>query len=387
MTRLPLEYAARNLGRSRVRLVLSVLAAAIVVALVAAAGSFVRGLDRSLRSSGDPRNVIMLGIGSEESLERSEIPPSAASLIGASVPGVRTTLDQSHVSPEVHVALPVATAPDASGLVLVRGVTPTSLLVHGNVQLVEGRFPRSGQDEVMLGRHVGSRLGLQEADLAVGATILIDKRPWTIVGRFIAPGSALEAEIWTDLGDLKTATKRTTDSCVVVTLAPEGEFGDLDAFARQRLDLELAAMPETEYYARLGQFYAPIRAGAWVTAGLIAAGALFGGLNTLYAAFAGRTRELAMLRCLGFRRSAIAFSLVQESLLAAAAGALIGCAVSLMILDGRAVSFSTGAFELHIDVTVLALALAAGLALGLAGALPPAARALRQSIPQALKAA
>jgi putative ABC transport system permease protein len=385
---LPFDYAVRNLGRSRIRLVLSVLGSALVVLLVIAAGGFVRGMDRALRATGAEQNVMVMGIGSEESVERSEISAATASLIEASVSGIRTRAGVAYISPEVHVMLPVRAGVEGerAGHALLRGITPAATLVHSNVSLVEGRLARPGMDELMVGRMAATTIGLPESDLRVGGILRIDNRPWTIVGRFAAPGSVLDAEVWAPLADLMAATKRDTVSCVVVTLEPgEAESADIAAFALMRPDLELAAMPEREYYDQLSAFFAPIRAVAWITAALIAIGGLFGGLNTMYAAFASRVRELGTLQSLGFRRGAIITSLVQESSLATAAGALGACAVGVWLLDGVGVRFSAGAFALVVDTTVVLIGLVSGIALGLIGALPPAWRCLRMPIPTALK--
>ena len=159
--------------------------------------------------------------------------------------------------------------------------------------------------------------------------------------------------------------------------------------------IDAAAMPEPyrgllvhkgDMTSRLAAFFGPIRFVAWITAGLIGLGGLFGGLNTMYAAFASRVREIGTLQSLGFRRGAIVTSLVQESSLATAAGALIACAAGVFLLDGLAVRFSAGAFGLSVDSSVLFISLMAGVALGLIGALPPAWRCLRLPIPLALKA-
>jgi putative ABC transport system permease protein len=385
---LPFDYAVRNLGRSRIRLVLSVLGSALVVLLVIAAGGFVRGMDRALRATGAEQNVMVMGIGSEESVERSEISAATASLIEASVSGIRTRAGVAYISPEVHVMLPVRAGVEGerAGHALLRGITPAATLVHSNVSLVEGRLARPGMDELMVGRMAATTIGLPESDLRLGGILRIDNRPWTIVGRFAAPGSVLDAEVWAPLADLMAATKRDTVSCVVVTLEPgEAEFADIAAFALMRSDLELAAMPEREYYDQLSAFFAPIRAVAWITAALIAIGGLFGGLNTMYAAFASRVRELGTLQSWGFRRGAIITSLVQESSLATAAGALGACAVGVWLLDGVGVRFSAGAFALVVDTTVVLIGLVSGIALGLIGALPPAWRCLRMPIPTALK--
>lgn len=388
MRLLPFEYAVRNLGRSSTRLLLSIGGSALVALLVLAAGAFVRGMDLSLRATGEADNVIVLGAGSEESIERSEVESSVASVLAASVPGIRSRAGVAYVSPEVHVQLPLKVhAEQPKGpLVMVRGVTTAAMLVHGTVQMVEGRFPAAGTNEVMVGTMAATKMGVSDADLAVGRPLLIDNKPWTIVGRFVAPGTVTEAEVWAPLTDLKTATKRDTDSCVIVTLDPdEAEFADVDAFTKMRVDLELSAMREVAYYGKLAEFFAPVRIVAWVTAGLIGLGGLFGGLNTMYAAFASRVRELGTLQSLGFRRGAIVVSLVQESLLATTTGALIAAAVGVLVLDGLAVRFSMGAFGLVVDEVVIGVGLLAGLALGLFGALPPAWRCLRMSIPVALK--
>lgn len=387
MTLLPFDYAVRNLGRSRSRLALSLLGSALVVLLVLAAAAFVRGMSLSLHSSGEPSNVVVLGAGSEDSIERSEIEAGIASILNASMPGIRGAGGMLFASPEVHVQLPVGAGDAAArSLVLIRGVTPAAMLVHPSVQLIEGRFPRSGHDELLIGESVAAKLGLRRDSLTLGSTLHIDARRWTIVGRFAAPGSVYEAELWAPLVDLKEATKRLTDSCVIVSLDPTiAEAADVIAFTRTRVDLELNAMPETEYYARLSDFFAPIRAVTWATAALIALGGLFGGLNTMYAAFASRVREIGTLQSIGFRRTAIVVSLVQESLLATTAGSLIAAAIGLLLLDGLAVRFSMGVFGLVVDTQVLGIALAAGAILGLVGALPPAIRCLKLPIPTALK--
>lgn len=396
MRLLPFDYAARNLGRSPARLALSVLGSALVVLLILVGGGFVAGLDRAFQATGGTDNIILLGAGSEDSVERSEIPAAAPGVVAASIRGLRTRAGVAFVSPEVHVMLPLALATDGpderARQVLVRGVTPTASLVHENVTLIAGRWPSPGRSELIVGRAASAVLGVSDADLAIGASLKIDGAAWTIVGRFAAPGTVLESEVWAPLTDITTLTRRDTISCVVITIDPynaetdEGaEFADIDAFTKTRPDLELVAMPERAYYARLSAFFGPVKIVVLITAGLITLGGLLGGLSTLYAAFASRIRELGMLQSLGFRRTALLVSFVQEATLATAAGGLIACAIAAGLLDGQSVRFSMGAFGLRIDHTVLATGLFAGLALGIVGSVPPALRCLRPSIPVALK--
>ena len=163
---LPLSYATRNLGRSVPRLALSVGGAALVALLAMAGAGFALGMDRALRASGHERNVILLGAGSEESVERSEIPRATAGQVSASAPGIGAWDGQPLASPEINVALTVsADAPGdrearASANGLVRGVTPSAFLVHPQVRMTAGRAPESGADEVAL------RPGLAMADVA-----------------------------------------------------------------------------------------------------------------------------------------------------------------------------------------------------------------------------
>lgn len=385
MKLIPFEYAVRNLGRSPVRTAGTFVGAALVVMLLLAAGGFVRGMEKSLSDSGRDDNVILLGAGSEESIERSEIAASVADQLLGTVSGIRQELGVPYVSPEIHMAMLVRTERnEAQGMqAVLRGVTTSAFLVHPQVRIVEGRAPRDGHDEVMVGELVSSRLGVSADKLTVGRTLWFDDRPWTIVGRFAAPGTVKHAEIWLPLQNLLVANKRTTISCVIATL-DTAEFADVDAFAKQRLDLELNAIRESDYYAELARFYAPIRAMVWLTAALIGLGGVLGGLNTVYGAFVSRIRELATLQTLGFSRLSIVINLIQESVLISAAGAVLAAVVGLALLDQISVRFSMGAFALTIDAPVLAAGLGLGLLLGVIGALPPAWRCLHPPIRDAL---
>ena len=389
MKLLPWEYAVRNMTRSPLRMGLSIAGAVLVVLLALAAGGFVRGMQKSLNASAVAGNVILLGAGSEESVERSEIRPDAGGQALATITGIKSRLGVPYVSPEVHLMTALKASPDSPREMqtMLRGVTPTAFLVHPQVRVVEGRAPEAGRDEMMIGRMTATQMGVPEAQVAVGKTIYFDKRPWTITGRFEAPNTVMESEMWLPLRDLQIAARRDNLSCVILTLDDGADFADVDLFVKQRLDLELIAMREGEYYSKLSQFFRPIQIMVWVTALLIAMGGLFGGLNTMYAAFAMRVREMGSLQAIGYTRLSLVVSLIQESVLAASIGALLAAGIGVLFLDGLAVRFSMGAFGLTLDSTVVGLALLAGLFLGIVGALPPAWRCLRLPIAEALKSA
>lgn len=388
MRQLPFQYAFRNLGRSRVRLLASLLGSTLVVMLILASGGFVRGMQRTL-SQDTPlnENIMILGTGSEEGVERSQIDASVAGIAGASISAIKEEAGMLFVSPEIHAALPVRmnASDDDDYPAVMRGVREQALLVHPEIEIVDGRFPRQGMDELMVGQLAATRLGIPADRLSIGQTVHFDDRDWAVVGRFSAPNTVMNAEIWIQVTDLQIATNRESSlSCVIVTL-DDGSFSDADLFAKSRLDLEITAMRESEYYSSIASFYGPIRVMILVTAALIASGGILGGLNTMYAAFAARVREVGMLQSLGYTRAAIVVNLTEESVFAAACGALIGAALGLLLLDGLAVRFSMGAFAITIDAPVLLIGILGGLLVGFIGAIPPAIRCLRLPITQALK--
>ncbi|MSR29617.1 MAG: FtsX-like permease family protein [Phycisphaerales bacterium] len=392
---LPIFYAARNIGRSPLRLALTAGGGALVVFLVVGSMASVRALDRGVRASGTPGNVMLVGAGSEESVERSEIPASAPGVLAASIEGIRHEGGAQFISPELHVPLPLRRegdpAPEGNSrsLALVRGVEPAAFLVHPQARLAAGRLADAGADEIVVGRALAARLRIGDADVASSnealPVVLIDERPHRVTGIIDAPGVAIDGEAWMPISDLLVLTKRQTISAAVVSL-DGADIGDLEAFAARRSDLEIAAIDEPAYYAQLAQFFRPVQILIGVSALIVALGAMLGGLNALDAAFASRSREIAMLQVLGFSRGAVILSLVQESVLAVATGALPALLIARLALDGVGVRFSMGVFSLSVDATCVASGLGAGLLLGVVGSLPPAIRCMRTAIPIALKA-
>ena len=380
---LPLAYAVRNLFRVPARFAQIVLGSGIVVLLLMLASALSDGMDAVLRSSGSERNVVVLGTGSEESVERSEVKASVPGLLAASVKGLDGAFGQDAVSGEVHFAGMIQFPELEPRQALFRGVTPTAMLVHPEVRLLEGTFPRPG--EVMVGRLASHKMRLDEGAIRVGGKLEVEDTELTISGIFQAPGTVMEAEIWADLGDMLAIAQRDTLSCAVVRLGEGAEFEDVELFTLQRLDLELSAMLESDYYGKLSAFYTPLRAMTWVTAILVAAGAVFGGLNTLYAAFSARVREMATLQAIGFGRPALLVSLLQESLFATLIGALLAATAALILADGVTVPFSIGTFTISITPGVLGIGLIGGFLLAIVGALPPAWTCLGRELPVALR--
>tara|TARA_R100000027_G_scaffold67481_1_gene66449 strand:+ start:6262 stop:7347 length:1086 start_codon:yes stop_codon:yes gene_type:complete len=357
--------------------------ATIVVFLIFAAGSFNHGMDSILSASGSPRNVILLGAGSEESVERSEVPIQAETLAAAGIRGISTRMSTPAVSGEVHYMAELEFPDGKESQALLRGVTPAAFEVHNSVRILEGHYPKPG--EILVGRLAHHNLDVSKEQLAPGQSVRFEGQDFIVSGIFAAPGTVMESEVWFDRNDLMTLTQRESLSCVVVRLDSVESFPSADLFTRQRLDLELSAIRESDYYAKLSTFYRPIRTMTWLTALLIAAGAIFGGINMLYAAFASRIRELATLQAIGFSRPAIFISLVEESLLATLLGTLVAAFVMVFLLEGQTVNFSMGAFQMILSGPTALAGLLTGLLLGVLGSIPPAIRCLGSTLATALR--
>lgn len=383
--RLPWDYGVRNLFRRPSRSALTLGGLSIVVLLVLVVVGFIRGLEASLAATGQPNVVLVYSMSSGADIENSAIPARTPSLLAASVAGIRKRHDVKYVSPELYLGTRIKVeGHEKGGLGLVRGVTTAAPLVRQQVQLVEGNWP--GPGEVLAGRLAHSKLGCPKELLAVGQQVRFDGRTWKVSGLFAAGGAAYESELWCPLAELQAALKRQDLSLVAVATESSDAVADVELFCKERIDLELKAVSETAYYADLQKHYKPVRMLGWVVVCLVAGSGVFAGLNTMYGAVVGRIRELATLQALGFRRRAILLTLVQEATLLSCGGALAACVLGLLFVNGTAVRFTMGAFVLRVDSVGIAIACVTALVLGVVGAIPPATKAMRLPVVEAIKA-
>lgn len=383
---LPWEYGIRNVFRRPTRSALTLLGLTTVVLLVFVVVAFIRGLEASLAVSGDPNVVLVYSVGAAADIENSAIPARSASLLAASLQGVDRRFALSYVSPELYIGTRVTVDQDRpASLGIVRGVTTAAPLLRRQVQMIEGKWPTSG--EVLVGRLLAAKLGCVPQDLAIGNTLHFDGRDWRISGQFTAGGAAFESEIWCGLEDLQQTLKRQDLSLVALGLAEGAAASDVELFCKERVDLELQAVGETNYYAALQTHYQPVRMLGWLVVLLVAVAGIFAGLNTMYGAVVSRVRELSTLQAIGFRRRAVAASLIQEALLLAMAASLLAAVIALGLVNGTAVRFTMGAFALRVDSVGILIGCGTGFLLGLLGAIPPAIKSLRFSIVEGLKAA
>lgn len=381
---LPWEYAVRNLFRRPLRSALTLAGLTTVVVLVFVVVGFIRGLEKSLAVSGDPQVVLIYSLGMGENLEYSSIPARTADLVSANVNGVQQRYGQKYASSELYLGTQVKVADqDESSMGLVRGVTQAVLLVRRQVEILGGDWPKPG--EIMVGRLAATKLGAKQDQLAIGRTIQLEGRSWRISGTFAAAGSVFESELWCRLDDLQQAMKRQDLSLVAIKLTPDADFADVDVFCKERLDLELLAKPEREYYTTLHEEYAPVRWLAWFMVLLVAGAGVFAALNTMYGAVLGRFREIATLQTIGFARRAIVLSVMQESTILGLAASLLASMIALSMVNGASMRFTMGAFELSVDSFAVLIGCGTGLLLGLIGSIPPAIRALRMPVVDGLK--
>lgn len=375
---LPLSYALRNLGRRGVRTALTLAGLALVTVLVILADGFSRGLAHTAARTASPDVVVLVGAEQEWDLVRSFIGEGHARAAAAGLPGVAVLDGRRAVSVELHVA---TRRGDQVGLL--RGVEPEAFLVHPRVTLVEGVEP-AGERELLAGRLAESRMGLAPGALAVGSSIELEGVAWKVVGRFAAPGTVLEAELWARLRDVMAATRRVDVSCVAARLEDPERLEEVAVWAaRNKVAYEVSVKTEPELYAGLSEALAPVTLLARIMAWLVLAGGVLALANTMFASVLARTREMGTLRAVGYGPLAVGVSLLQEALLLAALGGLVGYAVAGLFGEVP-MKFPMGAFYLDLSAPVRLLGLGAALLAGVLGGLLPAWRAVRMPLVDAL---
>ncbi|MFG0317332.1 MAG: ABC transporter permease, partial [Planctomycetota bacterium JB042] len=256
-------------------------------------------------------------------------------------------------------------------------------LVHEDVTLTAGSLP--GPNEVIVGRLVAERLGVDEEAVAIGRTVAFEGGTFKVAGRFAAAGTAVESEIWAPLHELRGLARRDDVSAVFVRCETPEDVADVSVFAQRRLDLELVAIRSDTYYGALAAYFGPIRALAAVMAGLIALSVIVTGANTLGATVRDRAVELATLRAVGYRTGALLRSLLAEATLLAAAGGLVGLVLARIAVHGTAFRIGMSAFALEVGGGAVLVGVCGVVLLGSAGTVPAALRVARISVANSLR--
>jgi putative ABC transport system permease protein len=390
---IPISYNIRNLKLRKGLTIMTALGIALTVTTVVFLMALLAGLKQAFVTSGDPLNVLVLRKGSTAELSGgfdAHLFPTLKNLNGVA----KDKSGEPMASAEWVVVI-VLPRKDGTGEVnvTVRGMMPDGLEMRQlptdkpRVKLVEGRWFSPGQREVVVSSSIHKRFSNSNVD----DTMQFGKGPWKVVGIFDAGGSAYESEVWGDVnqmasdfdrqGAFASAYLRATDPAAALALR--------DAVSSdQRLKLD--GMLETDYYAKQTSSGGPIKIVGYVVGFIMGIGSIFAAMNTMYAAVAYRSREIATLRVIGFSKPSILTSFVFESLLLSLLGAVLGI-VLMLPFNGmttgtsNAVTFSEVVFALRMTPGVILSAVIFALVMGFFGGLAPAWHAARQNILTALR--
>ncbi len=384
---IPISYNIRNLRLRKGLTIMTALGIALTVTTAVFLMALLAGLKKAFVSSGDPLNVLVMRKGSTAELSGG----FDAALFGTlkTLPGIATDSQGQPIASGEWVVVAVLPRKDRTGEVnvSVRGIMPAGLTLRPNAKLVEGRWFTTGQREVVVGKSIHDRF----SGTQVGDMLDFAKGQWKVVGVFNSGGTAYDSEIWGDLnqiaadfdrlGGLGSVYLRATDA--VAADALKNRVSD-----DQRLKLE--GHLETEYYEKQTSSGGAIKYIGFVVAIIMAVGSSFAAMNTMYAAVAYRSREIATLRVIGFSRPSILTSFVLEALLLSLLGAVVGIVLMLPFNGmstgiGNQVTFSETVFSLQMTWSVVFTAIAFSLVMGLLGGFFPAWHAARQEILAALR--
>ena len=386
---IPITYITRNLLSRRLTTILTASGMALVVYVFATVLMLAAGLEKTLVSTGEEDNVVVIRRSSQTEVQ-SGVDRRQASIV-ESLPDIATGQDGQRLiskEPVVLINLPKRDTGKAANVVI-RGVTPAGLALRPQVQIVEGRMFRTGRSEVIAGRSIAN--GFKGA--GIGETLRFASRDWTVVGMFDAGHTGFDSEIWGDAEQMLQAFRRTGFSSVIFKLADTDRFDAVKKELESDPRLTLEAKRERRFYAdqseALSKFITYLGTSISV---IFSIGAIIGAMITMYASVASRVSEIGTLRALGFSRAAILVAFLGEALLLGLVGGLVGllAASSMQALSISTTNFQTFAeiaFSFTLTPGIVFASIAFSLAMGFIGGFLPAARAARMKIVDALRAA
>jgi putative ABC transport system permease protein len=361
--------------------------AGVVGVLVAVLG-MATGLSRTFADTGDPSRAIVLHKAADsEGLSNVEF-----DWLGPieDAPGVlRGPHGELAASPEYIVGLNLPKlSGDGEASVTVRGTSAAAFLVHPEWRIVAGRMFRPGLREIV----VGSSAAGEFSGLDIGRHVELGSNDWTVVGRFTSGGDSHDSEILADVRTLISAFNWGAYSSVTVRLDSPASFDRFRAALLANPSLEIDVDREQEYYqGQAKQISGLLYIVSTVVAAIMAIGAVFTALNTLYSAVAARTTEIATLRAIGFGAAGVVVSVLAEALLLSVLGALLGAGVAWLLFNGNPLSTGGGEFDsqvmfkLLVGPSLVGAGIGWACAIGLLGGLLPAIRAARLPVAVALR--
>ena len=385
---IPIVYNLRSVKARWTSAIVAVLGIAGTVGVFVAMLSLARGFKATLVSSGSEDNAIIMRAGATSEMTGGVAIDSVKIL--QDQPGIARSSEGPLLTPEVVLVAPIpllSTGTDAN--VQVRGVSKNVLQIRKKVKIVQGRMFQPGLNEVVVGKNANTSY----QGLTLGNTINLGNVRWLVVGIFDAGGSSFDSEVWADAHLLGPAYNRpdTFFQSVTVHLQSPAALQQLKDSVSSDPRLNVDVSREIDYYSKQStRLTTLITVLGGLVASIMAIGAIFGALNTMYSAVSERGREIATMRALGFGGPAVVFSFVIEALLIAFVGGLLGC-LAVLPLNGLTTgamnlqTFSHLAFAFKITPELLVKGILFALVMGFIGGLLPAVRAARRPVAQALR--
>jgi putative ABC transport system permease protein len=385
---LPLKYNLRNLIVRKGSTLATAFTIGLTVAVFLLVMALARGIDMTLSSSGEPLNVIVVREGSTAELNSSVSREQYNDLIY--LDGVVREGETPLATGEIITLIYKPRKGMSQGSnVQVRGVGPMSFKLHSGFQIAQGRTFQPGLMEAVVSKRITERF----QGLDIGDKFRIQTTDYTVVGTFDSGGKAFESEIWVDVNSLASTTKRVDSFSSAVLRAKD--LNALSALSKRITDdpkLHLKAVSERTFYEdQQGIASGALKGLAVFISFIMAVGAGFAGMNTMYAAVARRTKEIGTLRVLGFGRFSILIAFLLESVAVAVIGAAIGILLAMplnFVSTGTSnwATFSEIAFNFRVTLDLAVMALVFGAIIGFIGSLLPSIRASRLRIVEALRA-
>ena len=386
VTNVGISTLGQRLGSSAVIVVGIAGVVGVLVAMLAMA----EGYAETLRKTGSEDTAIVLRGGSAAEVASGLDRDSVMQIVQTA--GIaRDAKGEPLASPETVVAanLPIkGGAVDEDGSVQLRGVGAQAWAVRPQVRIVDGKQFTPGLQELIVGRGAAR----QFAGLVPGREIRLGSQKWMVTGVFTS-GDALESEIWADANVVAEMFKRgSSRNSVTVRLADPKGFVTFKSALEANPQLKIDASTTLDFFSKQSESTSKlIRIIGTVVGSIMAVGAMFGALNTMFAAVAARAREIATLRAIGFAGPPVVVAILLETMLLALAGGVIGGAAAWLIFNGYAASTMAAgtvgklSFELHVTAGVLWQGLKWALAIGFIGGLFPAVRAATMPVTAALR--
>ena len=383
VTNMNLRSVLERSGSSLVIIVGIAGSVAVMVSLLAMA----EGLSSTISSTGEEDRVIILRDGSSSELS-SGVAMTELDTVSSS-PGIKSIDGEPMIAAELFAIIDLKKkGAESTSNLPIRGVQPASFRIRPEVNIIEGRNFTTGTAEIIVGKGANN----QYEGLEIGDQIKVRDSFATVVGIFSSNGDVHESEIWADLATAQGLFRRgASASSMILKLDSPDSFNEVGLFVESYPNLELKVQSESDFYENQSSGADLIKVFGQVVGYIMAIGAVFAALNTMYSAVSTRLVEIGTLRALGFKGTTVLLALLIEALLLATIGGLLGGAIAYILFNGYTVStlagasFSQTAFAFAVTGEIIQQGLTLALLVGFIGGVFPAWNAARRDITEALR--